>query len=167
MPLPFRSMNVLVQICVCQVNTGESKFTVCPPATFTGLEDPSMIRSSHWSPTTSDQLPSGTPVNVKLPLASHLVKAKVSPSRSPRLAQHVVWANAWLFRGSPRGKTELSNRVSFGARDMCRLLTCPLTVLAQGTAGGPLQKLALRALTMAGLTMPMNTCHAPGPNSWK
>src|SRR2546421_3761161 len=83
--------------------------------------------------------------------------AKVSPSVSPTLAQHVVCAKAWLLRGSPKGKTALSKSSSLGARSMCRLLTCPTTVLVQETAGGPLQNEGLRALTTAGITIPPQT----------
>src|SRR5260221_1050821 len=62
------------------------------------------------------QLPSGSPVNVKVPLASHLVKAKVSPSVSPTLAQQVVCAKAWLR--SEEHTSELQSHSDL----VCRLL---------------------------------------------
>ena len=49
-----------------------------------------MIWSFHWSPMVSLQLPPGTLVNLKFPLASHLVNMKSSASGSPRLTQHWV-----------------------------------------------------------------------------
>src|SRR3974390_346467 len=62
--------------------------------TFAGVERPSIIWSFHWSPMVSLQLPPGTPVNLKFPLASHLVNMKSSASGSPRLTQHCVQASA-------------------------------------------------------------------------
>src|SRR5437868_6479309 len=62
--------------------------------TLAGVERPSMIWSFHWSPRVSLQLPPGTPVNLKFPLASHLVNMKSSASGSPKLTQHWVQARA-------------------------------------------------------------------------
>src|SRR5215469_14225501 len=64
------------------------------PPTSAGVERPSMIWSFHWSPIVSLQFPPGTPVNLKFPLASHLVNMKSSASGSPKLTQHWVQLRA-------------------------------------------------------------------------
>ena len=51
----------------------------------TGVERPSTSRSFHWSKTVTLQSPAGRPVSVKVPSPLHLVKAKSSPSGSPKL----------------------------------------------------------------------------------
>src|SRR6516225_1847809 len=62
--------------------------------TLAGVERPSMIWSFHWSPMVSLHCPPGTLLNLKFPLASHLVNMKSSASGSPKLTQHWVQARA-------------------------------------------------------------------------
>src|ERR1700740_540332 len=62
--------------------------------TLAGMDRPSIIWSFHWSPIVSLQLPPGTLLNTKFPLASHLVNMKSSPSGSPKLTQHWVQVRA-------------------------------------------------------------------------
>ena len=59
--------------------------SVVPPLRRTGVDSPSTSMSFHWSKTVIRQSPSGRPVSVNVPSGLHLVKAKSSPSASPKL----------------------------------------------------------------------------------
>src|SRR5579864_337405 len=121
--------------------------------TFAGVDKPSMIWSFHWSPTVSLQFPPGTLVNLKFPLASHLVNSKSSPSGSPRLTQHWVQARA--------SRESLGYSLSSGIRLRRSTSTCPWTVLVQGpTEPGvpkPLHTSSWRSLMILGLAKPIIT----------
>src|SRR6516164_3171133 len=76
------------------VHKGPALALVANVPTLAGVERPSMIWSFHWSPMVSLHWPPGTPVNLKLPLAAHLVNMKSSASGSPKLTQHWVQLRA-------------------------------------------------------------------------
>src|SRR5437016_7797298 len=90
LPRPCVSRYVLFHRCVCQVNEPYSMLRVWPPLTVTDRLDPSPGRSTNWSNRVNPQLPSGIPVNVRLPSGSHLTSWNVRPSVSPMVPQQVV-----------------------------------------------------------------------------
>src|SRR6267378_3323102 len=99
-PLWLESIKDLVMIFACHWFMGISPMAsvapACPPLSLTGVERPSTSMSFHWSNTVILQSPSGRPDREKLPLPSHLVNAKSSPSGSPTLTKHCVNAKLLL-----------------------------------------------------------------------